>query len=336
MPVTIKDIARIAGVNHSTVSRCLNDKPGVSETMRMEIKKIARELGFEFNAAARSLNTSRTDTIGIILEEDNINSNLHFYTNSFLRHIRNRLEKADLDILTTFAWNKFSRKNNVLKLVNRRKVDGLIILSSLVDKAAVEFLRQEGIPFIFSHQIPSETFGEVNAVYCDHFAGGLAAVRHLIDRGRRRILCVTREDAREEFSQRTGGYRAALEEAGLPFEEKNLIPGGYTLESGKLTMERIGPEIRRADAIFAHTDLLALGLLKELKKQGIRVPDDIALIGYDDIELCTYVEPNLSSVRQPSMEISIRTCDNLIRLMAGDAECTRTVLSPELIPRATT
>lgn len=333
MHVTIKDIARIAGVTHSTVSRCLNDKPGVSDSMRVVIKKIARDMGFEFNANARSLNTSKTGTIGIILEEDYCSSNLHFYTNSFLWHIRQRLEEEDLDTLTTFSRNNVSKKDNILKLVNRRKVDGLILLSSTIGKSSIDFLGQTGTPFIFSHQIPSSSFGEVNAVFCDHFKGGYMATRHLIDQGCRNILCITREDQREEFSLRTKGYKVALKEAGLPFNSKHIISGGYSLNCGSETIDKIEPYLSEADGIFAHTDLLALGVLKELKKRGIRIPGDIAIIGYDNIELCTYVEPALSSICQPSLEISIQTCENLIRMMAGESLSSRTMIPPTLIHR---
>jgi len=336
MPVTIKDIARIAGVTHSTVSRCLNDKPGVSDAMRTEIKKIAQDLGFEFNANARGLNTSKTGTIGIILEEDNSNSNLHFYTNSFLRHIRHRLEEEDLDTLTTFSRNNVSKKDNILKLVNRRKVDGLILLSSTIDRETVDFLNRTGTPFIFSHQIPSDSFGTVNAVYCDHFNGGYTAARHLIDRGCRDVLCITREDPRDEFFQRTRGYETALEEAGLSVDPRRIVPGGYSLNCGRETIERIEPYLNQVDGIFAHTDLLALGVMKELKKRGIRIPEDIALIGYDNIELCTYVEPNLTSICQPSMEISVQTCEILIRLMAGENISRRVVIPPSLVHRDST
>ncbi len=333
MPVTIKDIARIAGVNHSTVSRCLNDKPGVSDAVRAEIKKIAEDLGFEFNANARGLNTSKTNTIGIIMDEDYQTANLHFFTNAFLRHIRQRLEKEDLDTITTFPRNNVTDKDNIRKLVKRRRVDGLIILCSGITRETVDFLRDRSVPFVFSHKIPSKKLGQVNAVYCDHYRGGYLATDQLIKRGCKNILCLVREDSRDEFFQRTRGYEAALKDGGLPLVPEYIVPGGYSLNCGRETVKRLEPLLGSIDGIFAHTDILALGVMKELKKRGIRIPEDIALIGYDDIELCTYVEPELSSVRQPTRDISLETCDRLLRLMAGEGLLERTVLPPQLVIR---
>lgn len=333
MPVTIKDIARIAGVNHSTVSRCLNDKPGVSDAVRAEIKKIAADMGFEFNANARGLNTSKTNTIGIIMDEDYHTGNLHFFTNAFLRHIRQRLEKEDLDTITTFPLNNVSGKDNIRKLVKRRRVDGLIILSSAVTKETVDFLRDRSVPFVFSHKIPSADFGPVNAVSCDHYRGGYLATEQLIKRGCKNILCLVREDSRDEFFQRTRGYEAALRDKGIPIVPEYIVPGGYSLNCGRETVKRLESLLGSIDGIFAHTDILALGVMKELKKRGFRIPEDIALIGYDDIELCTYVEPELSSISQPSRDISVETCDRLFRLMAGEQLQEKTVLPPHVVLR---
>ncbi|ADK80969.1 LacI family DNA-binding transcriptional regulator [Sediminispirochaeta smaragdinae] len=336
MAVTIKDIAKIAGVTHSTVSRCLNDKPGVSDAMRAEIKRIAQDLGFEFNANARSLHTSKTETIGIILNEANDDNQPHLFTNNFLRHIRHQLEEEDLDTITTFPHNDYSGKDNIQKIVNRRKVDGLILLTSSIEKETVDFLRDAEIPFVFSHQIPPDEFGKVNAVYCDHRKGGYLATKHLIDCGYRRILCVTRPDQRLEFALRTDGYRQALEEAGIAVDETMILKGGSSFDFCPEDVEREILQVSKYDAIFAHTDLIALEIMKELVKHGISVPKDIALMGYDNIELCTFFEPHLSSVAQPLEDISIKTCEILIKQLAGDNTVKRFVFQPRLIPRETT
>ena len=333
MAVTIKDIARIAGVTHSTVSRCLNDKPGVSDAKRAEIKKIAIDLGFEYNANARGLNTSKTGTIGVILNEDADDNQPHLYTNTFLRHIRHQLEEEDLDTLTTFYRNNVSGKDNIVKLVNRRKVDGLIILSSSIDKETVAFLQNEKIPFVFSHQIPSRDMSDINAVYCDHFNGGYLATRHLLEQGRKRILCLSRPDKRYEFSQRTQGFKAALMEMGLPFEKNMVLNGVNDLGKVDEMWDLFSSRIKDVDAVFAHTDIMAIVLIKALQKHGISVPDDIAIVGYDNIALCTFVEPRLTSVAQPSRTISIKTCETLIKLLSGEQICQKTVVPPWLVVR---
>ncbi len=333
MAVTIKDIARIAGVTHSTVSRCLNEKPGVSPAKREEIKKIARDLGFEYNANARSLNTSKTGTIGIILNDDADDDQPHFYTNTFLKHIRHQLEEGDLDILTTFKKNVISNKDNIIRLVNRRKVDGFIILSSSIEKKTLEFLKKGNIPFVFSHQIPPLEAGSVNAVYCDHETGGYMATRCLLDKGRRKILCLCRPEDRREFSLRTLGYRKALEEYGIGVDESLIIQGINDLEKIDEMWETLSPYLNRIDAVFAHTDIMGIVLIKALEKRGIAVPGDIAVVGYDNIGLCSFVEPNLTSVAQPSKAISVQTCELLIDLLSGRREARKVVIPPELVIR---
>ncbi len=336
MAVTIKDIAKMAGVTHSTVSRCLNDKPGVSEAMRLKIKRIAQDLGFEFNANARGLNTSKTGTIGIIVNEDDADGQPHIFTNTFLRHIRQQLEEHDLDTLTTFSHNNFSGKDNILKLVNRRKVDGLIILSNNIGLDSIKFLHENNFPFIYAHQVPPETAETVNAVYCDHFRGGYLAARHLLDRGYKRLLCLSRRDNRTEFILRTNGFSAALEEAGIPFDESNIVPVEGFLHSGPKIIEDILPLLKNHDAIFAHTDLIALVVMKELLKRGYRIPDDLAVVGYDNSELCSFFEPNLSTIAQPAKQISLQTCNSLIKILSGSAEHSRIIIQPELVVRKST
>ncbi len=333
MAVTIKDIARIAGVTHSTVSRCLNDKPGVSDAKRVEIKKIARDLGFEYNANARSLNTSKTGTVGIILNDDADDNQPHFYTNTFLRHIRHQLEEEDLDILTTFTRNNISGKDNIVRLVNRKKVDGFIILSSTIDSGTIDFLRDNKVPFVFSHQIPPKELGEVNAVYCDHVNGGYLATRHLLEQGRRRILCLTRPDKRFEFSQRTLGYKSALMEFGLSYDKSLVVSGINDLSRRDEMWDILSGQAGRIDAIFAHTDIMAITAQKALEKKDWQIPSDIAIVGYDNIGLCTFVEPALTSVAQPSKTISVKTCEILIRLLSGEDVKSRIIVPPWLVVR---
>lgn len=236
-------------------------------------------------------------------------------------------------MLTSFCQNSYSHKDNIRKLVKRNKVDGLILLSSTISLESINYLKEARVPFVFSHQIPDPAFGDVNAVYCDHFKGASMATQHLIDQGRRNILCVKRDSEREEFHMRSEGYKQTLLNNSLSFNPDYIIPGGYSLSSAAETMKSIEPFLGIADGIFFHTDLLALGVLKELRKRDIRIPEDISLVGYDNIELCTYVEPNLSSINQPSERISEKTCENLISQMSGAIGNYIHIISPNLFVR---
>ncbi|MCP5515303.1 MAG: LacI family DNA-binding transcriptional regulator [Spirochaetales bacterium] len=335
MPLTIKDIARIAGVSHSTVSRGLNGKPGVSDELRDKIKQIASDLGFEFNANARSLSTAKTGTIGIIYDEENYESTLHIYSMGLLRYMRNSLEREDLDAIITFSKNRFTGYDNIEKLINKRKVDGLIIISSKIDIKTIHFLNDAKIPFVFSHQIPDENFGDVDSVYCDHFNGGYIAGGHLIKQGCRKLLCIARKDNRKEFQMRTAGFTSAARDSGLEIDKQSVITGGYTFIDGYNTAIANLDRIKKSDGIFIHTDLKALGVISALSERNISVPDDICVIGYDDTELCTFIKPSLTSIQQPSEKIAVQTCERLIELLNGSREIKtkKIILPPRLIER---
>ncbi len=338
MPITIKDIAKIAGVSHSTVSRGLNGKPGVSDEMREKIKQIAGDLGFEFNANARSLITTKTGTIGIIYDEENYESTLHIYSMGLLRYMRKSLERENLDAIITFSRNQFTGNDNIEKLINKRKVDGLIIISSRVDLKTIRFLKDIKLPFVISHQAPDEKFGDVDSVYCDHFAGGYMAGEHLVKQGCRNPVCITRKEKRKEFLMRTEGFIAGVRDGGVDISESSILHGGYSFREGYSTVMENIDLIKKTDGIFVHTDLKALGVISALNDLGISIPQDICVAGYDDTELCTFIKPNLTSIQQPSEKISILTCERLIELLNGvkRVKTKTTILPPNLIVRGST
>ena len=335
MIITIKDIAKIAGVSHSTVSRCLNNKKGVSDETCGRIKKIAEDLGFEFNANARSLSTAKTGTIGIIYDEDHYESSLHPYTMSFQKYIRRSLEREDLDTIITFSKNQFTGYDNVERLINKRKVDGVIIISSDISHSTLDFLKKRNVPFVFSHQTPDKSFGDVDCVYCDHLRGGYTAGAHLAAAGCRSLLCITRTDTRAEFSLRTEGFLSAAADMGIPQSSVDVFPGGVTFKSGYDFVRKNLSKITKYNGIFVHTDLLALGVLKALRENGTSVPEDIAVVGYDGIEICNFVNPTLTSVEQPGETISILTCERLIELISGvkKIKSRRIIIPPNLVER---
>lgn len=334
MAATIKDIAKIAGVDHSTVSRGLNDKPGLSDNMRKKIKQIANEIGFEFNANARSLSTARTGTIGIIYDEENYESTLHIYSMGLLRHMRQYLEQKNLDAIITFSSNLFSGEDNIKKLINKQKVDGFIILTSKINEKTIDLLNSKQFPFIIAHQIPNTNFN-ANSVYSDHFKGGYLAGKHLIEQGCKNLLCITRKDKDRQFVLRTEGFLKALDENGINPTSKTILQGGYSFKEGYQTVMDNCNLIKKTDGIFVHTDLKAIGVFSALKELGISIPNEIALVAYDNTELCTFLTPALSSVSQPGEEISLISCEKLIELINGvkNDKITNIVLPPTLVIR---
>ena len=316
MPITIRDIAKIAGVSHSTVSRSLNDSPLISEEQKTKIKELARELGFEFNASARGLSRGKTGSIALIFPEyfDRFSINLFF--SSLQSNIRNVFEREGIDVVVAFPKNRFTGESNIQKLVSRRKVDGVLIINNEVDGMDVKLMNEAGIPYVFVHKHPPDML-ECDADYfcTDHFAGGYLAGKRLISSGKKKLMCISAIG--EEFDARTGGFEAALKDSGLSLDRRLILYGDCTFEYGiKAATENIIPG-GQIDGVFCQTDFMALGVVQGLVRSGIKVPEQVSVVGYDDIELDSFFTPALTTIHQPSKEIATLASERLIEHLKG-------------------
>ncbi|PKM51972.1 MAG: LacI family transcriptional regulator [Firmicutes bacterium HGW-Firmicutes-7] len=336
MSVTIRDIAKIAGVSPSTVSRCLNDSTVISEKTKKRIKQIAEELGFEFNANARSLSTSKTGTVGIIYPENYTELDDNLYFNSLHNQLRDSLEREDLDLIAAFPVNKYTNKSNIQKLITCKKVDGLIIVHSKMDTKTFDLLNKSKIPYVFLHHFPEICKEEdVDVVYTDHFIGGYLATEHLINMGHKKIICVSTMGDEDEFKLRTEGYKKALLDYNIEYDDKLLFYGDHSYPSGYRIVYKNFEVFKGVSAVFAQTDLMAFGIMDALREKNIKVPNDMAIVGYNDIELCTCVKPNLTTIHQPREEIAHLTCERLIDLMNAKKpkKSKKIIIQPRLIIR---
>jgi len=306
--VTIKDIARIAGVSFSTVSRCLNDSPLVAESTRKRIQGIADEIGFEFNSSARSLITSQSGTIGIILPENFTVVNVNVYHGMLMNNLRTSLEKAGVDLIVTYKENHFTGKNNIFQLVSRNKVDGLILLVENPNLQSLEFLDARQVPYVCLHFPPEKHLANADVIYTDHIAGGRLAAEHLIERGCRKLGMIAVIGTHLEFKLREQGFREAAEEAGC---EVVRFSSDSSFESARLMAEKHIAQLEQCEGIFALNDLMAIGVMKALQLHGTRIPEDMLLVGYDDSEFSHYVSPTLSSIHQPKEELAVLACERL-------------------------
>jgi len=340
MPVTIKDIAQIAGVSFSTVSRSLNDSNLVAEDTKKQIKDIAKSLGFEFNASARSLSTQKTGSIGVIYPEGFEALHVNLFYNYLHNQIRKTLEREALDLIVAFPKNKFDgNSSNIERLVKSKKVDGLIIVSSVldeVDKEALHLTKKQGIPFVFLHHYPNDPWllEEANVFCTDHFSGGFKATEHLIKNGHQRIACITAMGDRPQFIKRTDGYKTALAQHNISFNPDIFFYGDRSFHSGyKIIMDN-QDEIKNFSAVFSQNDLMALGAIQALTELQFRVPGDIAVVGYDDIELLELFKPLLTTVHQPREKIAVLACEALVNIIKDKKTEKRNILvDPPLIVR---
>ncbi len=343
---TLKDVAKAAGVSMATVSRSLNDSSLIPEKTRKRVRDIAQGLGFEFNAHARSLITRRVGTIGIILPPDYDQLGVNLYHGTLHSSLRSVLECNDIDLLVTFLNNHFTGGNNIRKLVARKKVDGLIIVQPMFERELIDYLHSRDMPFVFSHYPPPDPCpADVDIIYPDNEHGGYLAGRYLCSIGKKRILCVTAEGKKvteREFLLRLDGARRGLAESGITLGPADLLIGNQTMESGYDAVMQAGARIREYDAILALNDLMAIGALLAVGKLGLRVPDDVALIGYDDTDLAACIRPSLTTIHQPREELSLATCERLLELIKSRRsedvrrDARRTLLTPKLVIRETT
>ena len=333
--VTIKDIARIAGVSHSTVSRSLNDNPNVSEKTRRTIKRIARDMNFEFNANARSLSTNKTGTIGVIYPEIFERFGSFYYIELLLRAVRHSLEKASMDSIITFSRNNYTGESNIQQLVNRRKVDGLLIIHPYIAGEDWEFISRRHVPFALLHFKPRNiSYGDMDYIFVDHELGGYLATDHLIRSGRRNILCINEDSPELQFIERMAGYKRAHAEHDLPVHTRNVLYGSCTYEYGYQTVTDRRGVLSEIDGIFAEADIMALGAIAALLDLGIRVPEDVAVVGYDDIEFGRIYRPSLTTVHQPREKLVADACDRLVAVINGvDGPPLQELIQPELVLR---
>ncbi|MCM3727604.1 LacI family transcriptional regulator [Neobacillus cucumis] len=335
MAITTKDIAKMANVSQSTVSRCLNDSPMISEKTKKKVLKIAQEHGFQFNANARSLSANKTNTIGVILPQSLFGQGIEVYFSSWQNEIIESLERMQMDVIISFFENRFTKQNNIERFIAAKKVDGLIIMEPSLDDKAIATLEKTEVPFIFCKYLPPfYKTKDVDFVCVDQYKGGYIAGDHLIKLGHRNIMCISADIIGGEFQQRIEGFKAAFKDHHLQYDEDKIFYGDTTFHSGyRLIMDNIDI-LKDVTAIFAQNDLMAQGAITAMKELDIKVPNEIAVIGFDDIELCTFYKPYLSTIHQPIKEIATLTCKRLIEKLNSTSTMKQKLeISPTLVIR---
>ena len=332
MAVSVRDVAELARVSVGTVSNVLNRPEKVSPDTVERVQAAIQELGFVRNDVARQLRVGRSRTIGLVV----LDVRNPFFTD-LARGAEERAAEASLSVLLGNSDEDVRREAAHLDLFEEQRVFGVLI-SPLADAMPrIERLRAHGIPAVLVDRADEDL--SFSSVAVDDVAGGELAVQHLLDLGRRRIAFVGGPMDIRQVADRLAGARRAVER----FPEATLeviATEGQTVLAGRAAGERIRerPTAERPDAVFAANDLLAVGTLQALVMSGsVAVPDEIALIGYDDIDFASATVVPLSSIRQPSMLIGRRAVELLLR-EAADPESAReqVVFQPELVARDST
>ncbi|WP_328462781.1 LacI family transcriptional regulator [Actinoplanes sp. NBC_00393] len=328
---TLEAVARRAGVSRATVSRVVNGSTTVAATIREAVNRAVEELGYVPNQAARSLVTQRTDSIALILPEtaNRVFSDDLFFP-AIIRGVGMELEAADKQLVLMMTGSEAGH-HRVERYAVAGHVDGVMFASIHGADPLPGLLARRGIPVVCSGR-PMTADPPVPYVDVDHAGGVAAAVHHLVTGGRRRIATIAGPQDMVAGVERLTGYHNALRAAGLP---ELVAQGDFTRESGIAAMRDLLDRDPTLDAVFAASDLMAHGALQTLRESGRRVPDDVAVIGFDDFEISRYSDPPLTTVRQPISDAGRTMARQMLRLIAGDPDVPASVVLPtELVIRA--
>ncbi|MCW2946703.1 MAG: LacI family transcriptional regulator [Actinoallomurus sp.] len=323
----MESVAARAGVSRATVSRVINGLPAT--TARQEsVRQAIQELGYVPNHAARTLVTRRTDLIALVLPEPTtrVFSRDRFFS-GVIHGVSQELEAADKQLVLMLAGSAASHER-IERSVSANHVDGVMLASLHGADPLPAALSRAGIPMVCSER----TLGPVSVPYVgvDNVGGAVAALRHLLDAGRNRIATIAGPQDMIAGIDRLTGYREALRGSA---RRSIVAVGDFTMSSGAVAMRRLLDDDPELDAVFVASDLMADGALQTLRRAGRRVPDDVAIIGFDDIDLAMHTDPPLTTIRQPIVEIGRRMARQLLRRVAGQEIEPAVVLPTELVVR---
>jgi DNA-binding LacI/PurR family transcriptional regulator len=322
---TLELVAARAGVSRATVSRVVNGSPTVAPHIRDTVMEAVRALGYVPNPAARSLVTQRTDSVALVVPEP---TNRVFSDDPFfaviIRNVTLELEVADKQLVLMLASTETSR-DRIQRYAMAGHVDGVMFASMHGADPLPSALERMGVPVVCNERpLGPSTLPYVGV---DNVGGAAAATRHLLDSGRTRIATIAGPQDMVGGIDRLAGYRSALEGRAL------VAVGDFTRDSGTAAMRELLDQDPDLDAVFVANDLMANGALRALRQAGRRVPDDVAVVGFDDIEVARYTEPPLSTVRQPIPQIGREMVRMLLKLANGEDVERELVLPTDLIVR---
>jgi DNA-binding LacI/PurR family transcriptional regulator len=326
---TLEAVARRAGVSRATVSRVVNGSPKVAQEIQARVRRAVEELGYVPNQAARTLVTQRTGSIALVLTEEanRVFSDDQVFPGIILG-VSQVLEAADRQLVLVMAHSPAGH-DRIERYATGGHVDGVLIASMHGADPLPAALAHRRIPVVCGGRPLGRADG-LPYVDVDHAGGVAAAVRHLLAGGRRRIATIAGPQDMVAGIDRLAGYRAALRDS----DRRSIVAvGDFTRASGAAAMRQLLADDPELDAVFVASDLMAHGALRTLREAGRRVPDDVAVVGFDDTEMAQFTDPPLTTVRQPIVEIGRRMAGQILRLTDGERVEPAVVLPTELVVR---
>jgi LacI family transcriptional regulator len=330
--ITRDDVARTAGVSAATVSYVVNDGPrSVSAETRKKVLRAIEKLGYKPNAVARNLRRQRTSTIGLILP-DTYNP----YFAEVARVVEQTALECNFTVVLCHSNYELERELQYVSLLQAERAAGVIWFPATKNAEPARRLSEYGVPLVV---LDRNVGGEKSSsVVADNFRGGYIATQHLIDLGHRRIGCISRPYDLHHSQERVRGYREALEDSGIFIGNNYIVKGGFRLEEGRKATYKLLTMDFAPTAIFAYNDIMAIGALRAAKEMNLRVPEDLSVVGFDDIPQSAFTCPALTTVRQPKDEMGKRGAEILFELINGEISSSKIdpPLDVELVIREST
>lgn len=309
MGVTIKDIAKLANVSHTTVSRALNNSPYINEETKVKIKALAKELNYVPNYSAKSLVLLKSYVIGVFFSSITEGTSDTFF-HEIVKGINKVIDKEYNLVIRGIDDYKYSHP------IDNKNFDGIIVVSqSKNDDKFIETILEKGIPTVVINRT-IDVEGLVN-IMSDDTKGVYEAVSYLVENNHKKIALIQGNREFESTVYRKKGYLKALEDNNIPINEEYIISGRYDLLSGYENMKKLLKLENRPTAVFCANDDIGVGAMKAVFEEGLNVPNDISVIGFDDSNFCNYVTPPLTSVRKDSLAMSQYGGINLLNLIKG-------------------
>lgn len=327
---TIKTVAARAGVGRTTVSRVINGSDLVSADARARVLAAIKELNYVPNSVARGLVTSRTDAVALVIPESESRLGAEPFFAALIRGVSGALAETRTQLQLTLVRDQFERDQLAASVATRR-VDGVLLVSVHTHDRLPGMLEEMGLPTVLAGR--RDAGEQLSYVDSDNSGGAAAAVRYLLARGRRRIATITGSLDMDVGRSRLAGWRDAHREAGARADGALAETGDFTEEGGVRAMRSLLERAPDLDAVFAASDLMAVGALAELRRRGRRVPDDVAVVGFEDSVLARHTAPPLTTVRQPVEEVGRTMARILLDITQNGADRRQVTLPTELVVR---
>jgi len=327
---TILDVARLAGVSTATVSRVINVPESVREKTREKVLQAMTKCNYKYNALARGFVTKKSNTIGLIIPT--INNPV--FSDSTLG-VQEYADQKNIKVVLGNSYYQYSQEENLVKVLRESQVDGLIITTTNLKGDILKSLVDEDFPFVLLFSTIKS--GPMSAVGIDNYRGGYEATEHLISLGHKRIGMVAGKFTMTDRSfHRWHGYKKCLRDHNIPYDKELLVQTDYSLSGGRDSIKKILGLNNPPTAAFCSNDYIALGATKGAREMGLTLPEDLSIVGFDDVQTASYMVPALTTIHQPAYEMGQRAAQILLQMIEKKSKPVQDMMDLKLIVREST